>query len=320
LSYLLRGTKLGIATRSAEVKAMNARLCLLWAALLLPQSGFPRVAQGAFPISDGKLPRATSLVEIPFKLYRNYLIVVEGSLGKLERLNFLIDTGVNPTAVDLRIANKLRLTGGAQKLALFNHNTDVRQVVLPSLQLGPIRAEFLPGMIQDLSRFEEVLGVRIDAIVGFGVLSLSSFSIDYRSKKLVFGPIESSPLAVPFDTGPPVLTVQLQVQDEPVRLMLDTGAMELVLFACQLHGRLRQLPVSGMRRFFYNGAGKEIELTEVWLSGVRLGATDFGLQEGFSADDNANCGRFYDGVVGITRLGLKWVAFDFEHQTFSWKR
>jgi hypothetical protein len=175
-------------------------------------------------------------------------------------------------------------------------------------------------MIQDLSSLQEALGTRIHAIVGFGVLSLSSFSIDYRTKKIAFGPIESSPSSVPFDTGPPVLTVQLRLKDDPVRVLVDTGAAELVLFQCQLHGHLRQLPVSGVTRFLANGAAKESRLTEVWLPGVRLGATDLALHKGLEADGNANCGRSFDGVVGIAGLGLKWVAFDFEHRSFSWKR
>jgi predicted aspartyl protease len=298
---------------------MNSRVCLMWIALVLTQSSFPQIPQSALPISDPNLPGATRRVEIPFKLYRDYLIVVQGSLATLEGLNFLIDTGVNPTAVDPRIAKKLRLTGEAQKLALFNQNPDATQIVLPSLQLGPIRAGFLPAVIQDLSSFEKVFGIRIDASVGFGVLGLSSFSIDYRSKKIVFGPIDLSPFAVPFDTGPPVLTVQIQIQDEPVRLLVDTGADELVLFKCQLHGHLRQLPVGSVRRFF-NGASEEFELKELRLPRVRLGTTDFGPQKGLLVDRNANCGRSFDGVVGIRRLGLEWVAFDFEHRSFSWKR
>jgi hypothetical protein len=298
---------------------MSLRLCLLWAALVLSQLCSSQT-QSAPRIPNRDLPGATPRVEVPFKLYRDYLIVVQGSVGTLDRLNFVIDTGVNPSAVDARIAKKLPSTGGVHSLALLNQNMDVRQVVLPSLQVGPIRAKSLLAAIQDLSSFEGTFGVRIDAVIGFGVLSLSSFSIDYRRKKIVFGPVESSQSAVPFDTGPPVLTVQLRIKGEPVRVLVDTGADELVLFECQLHGRLRQLPASGAVKRFFNGAGKEYELREVWLMGVRLGATDFGVQKAFSADGNANCSRPFDGMVGTTRLGWTWVAFDFENRTFSWKR
>jgi hypothetical protein len=298
---------------------MSLRLCLLWSALVLPRLCFSQT-QSAARIPNGDLPGATPRVEIPFKLYRDYLIVVQGSVGTLDKLNFVIDTGVNPPAVDARIAKKLPPTGGVHKLALLNQNVDVRQVLLPSLQVGPIRAKSLLAVIQDLSSLERALGVRIDALVGFGVLSLGSFSIDYTTKRIIFGPVESLQSAVPFDTGPPVLTVQLRVKGKPVRVLVDTGADELVLFECQLHGRLSQLPASGVVKQFFNGADKQHELREVWLVGVRLGATDFGVQKAFSADGNDNCGRSFDGVVGTRRLGLKRIAFDFDHRSFSWTR
>lgn len=298
---------------------MNPRLCLLWATLVLPPLSVAQIPQSALPSSYRHPPRLTTRVEVPFKLYQAHLIVVQGSVGSLPQLNFVIDTGTYPTAVDTRIANRLRLAGWAHKLALFEQNIDVRLAVLPSLQLGPIRAESVPVVIQDLSPLKEASGVRVDAIVGLDVLSLSSFSIDYRSKRITFGPIESSPFGVPFDTGPPILTVQLRIQDEPVRLLVDTGTADLVLFECQLRGRVHELPFS-TTKLLRNSTGKALEMTEVWLPGLRLGTTSFGIQEALSAADNTDCDRPFDGVVGIPHLGLKWVAFDFEHGTFSWRR
>jgi predicted aspartyl protease len=298
---------------------MHPKLWLLWSALLFPTSGFLQMPQSALPIADRNLPGNTSHVEIPFKLYRDYLIVVQGSLGTVRRLNFLVDTGVNPTAVDRRIAKKLGLTGGSHMLSLFNQNTDVAVAVLSGLQVGPILAASVPVVIQDLSQLEEATGVRIDAIIGLGVLSLSSFSIDYRSRKMVFGPIESSAFAVPFESGPPVLTVQAKVQDEPVRLLVDTGTTELVLFKCRIHTVLSPFPAGG-RKGFLNATGHALQLTEVWVSGLHLGPTDFGTQKGLSAEDDVNCDRSFDGVIGVRRLGMKWVAFDFGRRSFSWKR
>jgi hypothetical protein len=299
---------------------MKLNLYLLCTALALTQSGFSQISQSVLSIPNASLTGGVPRVEVPFKLYRDYLIVVQGSLGEFEGLNFLIDTGVDPTEVDTRIARNFPLVGRVHKLALLDQDTDVRQVTLPSLQLGPIRAKSVPAVIQNLSLLREALGIRIDAIIGLGVLSLSSFSIDYTAKKIAFGPIDSSPSTVPFDTGPPVLTVQLRLKGRPVRVLVDTGAAELVLFGCRLRGRLRPLPVSGVTRFRVNGAAMELRLKEVWLPGVRLGETDLALPKGLEADGNANCGRPFDGVVGVTRLGLKWIAFDFEHRSFSWRR
>jgi len=299
---------------------MKIKLCLLLAVLVVPLPGFAQTSEDTLRTSGQNPPVAVSHVAIPFKLYQDYLIVVQGSLGTFDRMNFLVDTGASPTKVDPRIAEGLGLTASVpHTLTLFNQNLDVAQVVLPSLKLGPIRTESLPGVIVNLSHFEKILGVRIDAVIGFDVLSLSSFSIDYRAKQIVFGPIEPSAQSVRFETGPPVLTVELHIHDEPLRLLVDTGAAELVLFECQLPNSLRQLEASSQKQSFLNGAGQEVKLTEVRLRGVRLASTNLGLQKGLAADDNANCGRPFNGVVGVTRLGLKWVAFDFNQRRFSWK-
>lgn len=79
------------------------------------QTMFAVVRVDTFPVMSFADRRHASSAEpsIPFKLYRDYLIVVQGSLGGREALNFLIDTGVNPTVIDSRIAKKLGLTGGA---------------------------------------------------------------------------------------------------------------------------------------------------------------------------------------------------------------
>jgi len=295
------------------------RTCLLWTALVFPSSGFPQISRDVSQTEDQNARAEVPRVEIPFKLRGSHLIVIQGSVGDLEPLNFLIDTGANPTAVDRKIAKKLGLQGTTGTLALFNQNTNVERIVLPSLRLGPIRATSLPGLVQDLSSVEKVLGVRIDAIVGFDVLSLSSFSIDYKSKKIIFGPIEPSPAAIPLGTGPPTFTVQLQVLDEQIRLLVDTGAADFLLFECQLSGRLRELPTRGVKRSS-NSTQSLFELKEVSLPSVRLGVTDFRLQRAFLLDDNTNCGRSFDGVVGPLSLGLKRIAFDFEHRSFSWER
>jgi predicted aspartyl protease len=298
---------------------MKLNICVLWTALVLPAPCLSQIFPDAIPTSDRKLPAVVAPVEIPFKLYQDYLIVVQGSLGTLDRLNFLIDTGTNPSMIDRRIAKKLRLRGKAGKLALFKQDSKVERVVLPSIRLGPVRADFLPGFVHDLSPVGKALGVRIDAIVGLDLLGRSSFVIDYTSKKISFGAIEPSPYEVPFDTGPPTLTLQLRIHDQGVRLLVDTGAANLLLFDCQLPADLLELPTRGIKRSS-NAEGTEFEVKEIWIPEVRLGTTDFGLEKAFLVNDKANCGLAFDGVVGAASLGLKWIAFDFERRSFSWKR
>jgi len=304
---------------------MNSISRLFCIALVLLGPAFPQVSQSA-PAASDNLGGASRRVETPFKLYRGYIIVVQGSVGSLRRLNFAIDTAAYPTIVDPRITERLkvRLPGGSRSLALFSGVADAKKVVLPSLQLGPLEAKSLPVVTHDLTPLGENLGIRLDALVGLDVLSLSSFSIDYRAKKIVFGPVEWSPFSVPFDTVPvsvaPVLTVQLSVQDEPLRLVIDTGSPELILFSCQLRDHLHQPPVSGSLRQILDGAGELSVLTEMSLSRVHLGTMDLPLREALVDEGEANCRLPFDGVLGVAHLGLRWVAFDFAHWAFSWQR
>jgi hypothetical protein len=60
-------------------------------------------SQGAM-ILDPPVPKTGSLahhrVKVPIKVYWGYLVIVQGSIGNLQRLNFLVDTGAYPSVID----------------------------------------------------------------------------------------------------------------------------------------------------------------------------------------------------------------------------
>ena len=155
--------------------------------------------------------------------------MVEGSIGN-QRLNFLIDTGAYPSVVDQKIAHDLGLAEQPSRVNLSNKSIQTRRVVLPSLLLGPIRAESLPVLTEDLSFLQKAVGYKVDAIVGLDVLRKSSFTIDYRAKEMLFGPVESLAFSAPFETDPPIVTVRMGFQTRQLRLAIDTGGPDLMLF------------------------------------------------------------------------------------------
>ena len=263
--------------------------------------------------------QSATRVEVQFRLYRKYLIVVQGSLGRFDGLNFLVDTGASPTALDQRIAKKLGLKGRRRELDLLDQSTAVQEAVLPAIQVGPIRGEFLRCVVQDLSPLERNLGVHIDAIVGFDVLGTGSFAIDYESSKIIFGDIEPLPFSLPFDTGLPKLTVQLRVGDEPLRLLLDTGAQDLLLFQCSLPDRLHDLAVVGVKKSS-STRNVAFDVQELRLSAVHLGAAEWPALRVSLVTGNQTCGWPFGGVMGMAAFGLREVAFDFERKMFSFKR
>jgi predicted aspartyl protease len=135
--------------------------------------------------------------KLPFHLSWGYLVIVEGSIGNIQKLNFLVDTGANPSVVDQRIAYDLGLTVQPARVNVSNKTVETRIVVLPSLLLGPVRIESLPVLSQDLSFFQKALGYKVDAIVGMDVLRKSSFTINYRTKEMLFGQAESLSFSAP---------------------------------------------------------------------------------------------------------------------------
>ena len=50
--------------------------------------------------------------------------------------------------------------------------------------------------------------------MGLDVLRKSSFTIDYRNKEMLFGPVEALTFSAPFDTDTPVVTIRMRFQNQ----------------------------------------------------------------------------------------------------------
>jgi predicted aspartyl protease len=285
--------------------------------LTVATSGFSQ--SPSMPRSGPSNEASAGNYEIPFQTYRDYLIVVQGSLGDTQRLNFIVDTGTDPSVIDSRAAEKLHMAGIVGKLAVHNRIVEVQQAVLPSVQIGALRAEFLPVLIQDLAFLQKGLGIRVDAVIGLDVLSLSNFSIDYTTKRIVFGAVPLSGSAAPFERTEFSLAVRMEVDGVSVHLLLDTGASGIFLFQGRISDRLPQL-ISLGERTSTNMGGGELRLKRVVLATTNLGKTDFGQQNAFVVEDQEDSSGDFDGLLGTSALGLKQIAFDFQRHTFSWKR
>jgi hypothetical protein len=285
-------------------------------ALTLAASGYSQTR--AEPIREHKHEAIPVHCEIPFRTYRDYLVVVQGSLGGKLRRNLIIDTGTDPSVIDSRAAQELHMAGVVGKLAVHDQVVDVQQAVLPSVQIGTLRAESLPVLIRDLGFLQKDLGIRIDAVIGLDVLSLSNFSINYTTKRIVFGVTPVSGSSVPFQSAPPWLTVRMEVDGVSIHLLLDTAASGILLFQSRIRDRLPQLNRLGERKS--SNMGGDFRLQRVLLATTNFGETDFGQQNAFVVEDQEDESREFDGLLGPSALGLKQIAFDFQRHTLSWKK
>lgn len=287
--------------------------------LQLSTDGARSQAAAPLPDSAGRetpLP-ADPRTKLSFRLDWGYLVIVKGSVGSLQNLNFLVDTGSSTSIIHQNIAHDLGLPEQLGRVNLADKSVETRLVVLPSLFLGPVRAESVPVLMQDLSYFEKALGHKVDGIVGLDVLRKSSFAINYITKEMLFGRIETLASSAPFDTDTPVVTIRMQFQNRQLRLVVDTGGPDLML----LQSRVPE--IAGLRVLGTENVADvsgTFQRKKVRIPGVFLGKEAIGAQVTFVVDDQKDEGDDFDGVLGFRGLRFSKIAFDFEHRRFWWER
>ena len=166
----------------------------------------------------------------------------EGFIGPLSGLSLLIDTGTIPSMVDVRIARKLHLQVEPSMLVAFGQSVAMQSTVVSGFRIGALQTGPVPAGVSDLSYFE---GLRVDAIVGLDVLARTSFGIDYRKRVLRFSPTAREESVAPLELAWPFLTTQITIAGQQVRLLVDTGSSDLVLFKSRMPAGLSGAPWSG---------------------------------------------------------------------------
>jgi hypothetical protein len=199
-------------------------------------------------------------------------------------------------------------------LIAFGQQVRTESAVVDGFRIGSLQSGTIRAGVRDLSY---LAGVRIDAIVGLDVLARSNFSIDYRARMLRFATDGREALVSPLEIVWPFVTVRMTIAGAQVRLLVDTGSRDLVLFKSQMPAALSRPPWKGDKTVQYaSGPARllRLELRQATLGGHtwdKLGAWSLDRSlDGYPPD--------IDGVLGVVALGCQRVRFDFERNELGW--
>jgi predicted aspartyl protease len=251
---------------------------------------------------------------IPFRLYNGNLIVVKATIGTIRNVNMILDTGTNRSIISKELASRLKMSEGSEPIETLNGTLQVKSLVLPDIQLGSFHAASLRVLVQDFATMESNLGMSIGGVVGLDILSAGPLTINYECKSVIFGSAATLRNSVPFASTEPFLTVRTTVNGQQVRLLLDSGTWELLLFRGRLHIAPNEAHVDQASSVSTTGGSARLS----WLhTNVSLGTSDLGVHKVAIADADAD--PDFDGLLGFAGMGFHSVSFDFERRLFSWE-
>ena len=158
---------------------MKVKPQILLCGVLVTLGGFVSAAQ-----AGGK----QQVVEIPFDFYRNEIILQVKVNGK-GPFNMMLDTGTDPSAVDLKTARDIGLKLHPLGKSGSGGGTDVNLTYyteMPVVEVGSFAVKDVETLAIDLSKISERLGKPLHGVLGHSVLSGRIVQIDYPNHVVRF--------------------------------------------------------------------------------------------------------------------------------------
>lgn len=190
------------------------------------------ISIGGIPI-DGGARSPSDMIVVPFEFHRDS-IIVQVKVGGRGPFAMLLDTGVDPSVIDLATARSLGLpiaakggqgTGSGSEVNLA-YDTRLRRV-----ELGELAVDRIAALATDLSRTRAALGRPIVGVLGYSLLKARIVQFDYRNRIVRFlrrAPARANGTAarttVPFRYRDEILVDDVAIDGRTVVANLDTGS------------------------------------------------------------------------------------------------
>ncbi len=260
-------------------------------------------------------PESQPSEEIPFRLYRNYMILVKGRIGPLDGLAFLIDTGASAPVLSTYTAKRLGLKCQSRKAVAYGREIETKSAIIHELYIGATRLGPVPVLVADLASLLPQIGNRIDAVIGMNSLIRVPFRIDFESRVLTLRPSDSLPLSVGVEYQDNLPLINVLLEGEPVCLLLDSGAEQLIVFGDRQKGNRRQ-KVLGSKTIYHIGV--QDELKWVRYGELSVGSSRREQVDAYRLDSPIHHYQGIAGIAGLASLGFSSVQFDWDQSRMSW--
>jgi predicted aspartyl protease len=148
---------------------MKVTFFLMWCLLLTAQAG-------------------GQVVEVPFDFVRNEIIVQVKVDGK-GPFNMMLDTGTDPSVIDLATAKELGLKLSSAGGPVSGGGTDktlAYETKLPLVETGGLTVKNVSAVALDLSKMSERLGKPLAGVLGHSLLNGRIVQIDYPNHVVRF--------------------------------------------------------------------------------------------------------------------------------------
>jgi hypothetical protein len=267
---------------------------------------------------------------VPFSFEDNR-IFVQCMINGRGPYAFVVDTGAGDITIDRAVAHQLDLHGEhAGNLGGAGSNTvSYSTASVASVAVGTAFALNQQATILDLSPIREGIGLRrLDGIIGYSMLRHYAVEVDMDRHVLTLSrerlALPPDAISVPFTLDSGFVFVQARVQDQPGRILIDTGdRSSLTLFGpfAKQHGMYGRF--GGVRDVLTGfGVGGPVyadvfDLPQFDVLGTRLTSitTRASRQTGGAFASNIAAGSIGGGV--LRRFN---VVYDYPRSTlYVWK-
>jgi predicted aspartyl protease len=173
-----------------------------------------------------------AVIEVSFELIRG-AIILPATLNGSGPIWMMLDTGVDPSVVDLETAKSagLKLAGGHEVSGGGSSHNVGYETSLPIVRLGALTATKVDAGAMDLSPLSTKLGRPIGGILGYSLLKGRIVQIDYPNRKVRFCATAPSCAGdsqtcatLSFRYRGAILASGVTVDGKPVTAHVDTGS------------------------------------------------------------------------------------------------